>query len=1080
MLLHRLARLILLAITICLTSFTFAAGQPLTLAERVKAELSPISLPAAGSAWVNQHPVIRVGVWLPAQPPFMMDYAPQENYEGLSADYLALLGKMLGVTPSVFVYPDRRSAVIALQKGEVEMLSGAALQNENDRDIIYSAPFIQDSAIFIHQPSFKLASPKTLKGQQLLYVGDDELAKALHTIWPEAMLSRQDNYYQAMAIIRNDPNAVLWGSRKTLQNINNQIYRSEFTSTPASIGMSVSQVFATSRANQALIEAINFAIEKVPSSSLSKVEQAWRQITDDDRFSGILNLSEDEQAWLRNNPVIPVYIDNNNTPLSMLDDEGNAQGIVVNVLNAIASQSGVNFRYERIDNLVDMRKKLLEGSDGLIASADASARQSPEISYSTPYFVTRWVLATRENAPAISSLAEMAGKNIAVFPGVYYLPELRKQYPQVNFIETTMSFKGFFEMFIGKIDGAIVPVLVSDLHRNTLVERFFKVALVLDLPPVRMAIAVKSSDTELLSIVNKSIAQMPPRTMIKEYIAWQNNHPLPSLNLWDRYKYYLFSVLVLIAVLVAFFLTRNYLLKRHVNALENLQAELEAAKKVAEQASVSKSTFLAQMSHEIRTPMNALIGLLELENYGQSSPEQRKNNIAVAYESSKSLLMLVGDILDMAKIESGSYTVRHVPVSLNETLNSITTLFRYSAEEKNLQLSSSIEVTHPDILFDPIMLKQILSNLLSNAIKFTDQGEIEVGLYQSGDVIENRAKYVIEVSDSGSGLNEEQQRAIFEPFVQVEDSRSRHQGTGLGLSICRHLASLLGGTLSIDSEPGEGSTFIFRFSAEVSNSKAASSLSNKEMPREPDRIKNILIVDDHAPNRLLLSQQLEFAGHRSVAVESGSQALLAWSQASSPFDVVITDCNMPEMSGFELARRLRQLEQIAGNAPIPIFGLTAMAEQDVASRARNAGMTDCLFKPIEMATLLARIESSGEISAPAATESSIIKTLDKLAKSNPRAFEDLALTFIEQNQKDIAELATYIEAIDYPRIAITAHNILGGARLIAAADLENSSKELELAAKNNNLPQTIQRYKQCHALILELEQQLQEALQKKP
>lgn len=241
-----------------------------------------------------------------------------------------------------------------------------------------------------------------------------------------------------------------------------------------------------------------------------------------------------------------------------------------------------------------------------------------------------------------------------------------------------------------------------------------------------------------------------------------------------------------------------------------------------------------------------------------------------------------------------------------------------------------------------------------------------------------------------------------------------------------------------------------------------------------------MIVDDHAPNRLLLSQQLDFAGHRSVAVESGSQALLAWSQTSIPFDVVITDCNMPEMSGFELARRLRQMEQIAASAPVPILGLTAMAEQDVASRARNAGMTDCLFKPLEMASLLARIDGSSEITAPAAADNSIIKTLDKLAKSNPRAFEDLALTIIEQNQKDMAELTTYIETADYSRIAITAHNILGGARLIAATELENSSRELELAAKNNDSDQIIHHYQQCQTLILNIEQQLQEALQKKP
>ncbi|MBN1084188.1 hypothetical protein JNO12_02910 [Erwinia aphidicola] len=155
---------------------------------------------------------------------------------------------------------------------------------------------------------------------------------------------------------------------------------------------------------------------------------------------------------------------------------------------------------------------------------------------------------------------------------------------------------------------------------------------------------------------------------------------------------------------------------------QNLRRRLQIAKSRVDKISESKSMFLSQMSHEIRTPMNALIGLLELENQGRSSPQQRKNNIAVAYESARSLLMLLGDILDMAKIESGTFKVRSIPLSLTETLNSISTLFRYSADEKDITLVTRVEVRDDRILFDPVMLKQIISNLLSNAIKFTAEG----------------------------------------------------------------------------------------------------------------------------------------------------------------------------------------------------------------------------------------------------------------------------------------------------------------------------------------------------------------------
>jgi two-component system sensor histidine kinase EvgS len=663
----------------------------------------------------------------------------------------------------------------------------------------------------------------------------------------------------------------------------------------------------------------------------------------------------------------------------------------------------------------------------------------------------------------------MTGKKVAVYTGSYYLPELRERYPQVEFEEHDFSLETAFSLWTRHLDGAIVPQNGANYFQKTYLASQFKIAASLSLPPLRIAMATNAHNQILLSIINKALIDIPPQSIDTQLSSWQMRHAQERFDLWGRYGNALLIAAIITILVVGVIFWRNRFLKRNVAELERLQAALQEAKRLAEKASESKSTFLSQMSHEIRTPMNALTGLLELEYLGKSSPVQRQNNIAVAYESSKSLMMLVGDILDMAKIESGTMTVRRVAVSLPETLNSIATLFRSAAEDKQVTLTTSLEIKQATIMFDPIMLRQIMSNLLSNAIKFTPAGgQVEVALYQGQGTQSGLAEYALEVGDSGPGLTDEQQSAIFEPFVQTE-SGVEHKGTGLGLSICRQLAELLGGKLTVDSVPDEGATFIFRFSAPVATVVETECVVDVSEPLTEG--KKILVVDDHAPNRLLLSQQLESAGHHCVVVESGDQALSVWRDAVPVFDMVITDCNMPRMSGFELTRRFRELERELGIPAMPIFGLTAMAEEAVARKAKESGMTDCLFKPVDLNRLLARIADSEEPTGDL-PERRIILSLEKMANAQPGAFQDLLLTVIEQNQQDIAALQQAVELGDLTMIRDAAHSILNSARMIDADALTQASRRLETACEEQDMVAVLSLAECCVKDVTELDAKL--------
>ncbi|MCF5105002.1 response regulator, partial [Pseudomonas proteolytica] len=394
-----------------------------------------------------------------------------------------------------------------------------------------------------------------------------------------------------------------------------------------------------------------------------------------------------------------------------------------------------------------------------------------------------------------------------------------------------------------------------------------------------------------------------------------------------------------------------------VSDRQQLVDQLKASQKEAEDANKAKTTFLATMSHEIRTPMNAVLGMLEMASKHAEQGIVDQVSLDVASSAANGLVDLIGDILDIVRIESGQLNLAPGRVNLQELSRSVARIFDGVAQQKFLDLRVELDSRADcDVWVDSLRLKQILSNLLSNAIKFTVIGEVRFSLrcvvVGGGEELD----LIFNVMDTGIGISQDDQARLFSPFSQVGNpADTMRTGSGLGLTITRTLCEMMHGQLSLTSSLGGGTDVSVALRLPILEPVAPAAVPLVE-PVQPARRLRALVVDDYPANRVLLSQQLTYLGHDVSDSEDGAHGLRAWRKGA--FDVVISDCHMPIMNGYDLASAIRAEEARLQLPRCLIIGLTANALPEEKQRCLDSGMDDCLFKPISLRDLSERLVSA--------------------------------------------------------------------------------------------------------------------------
>ena len=519
---------------------------------------------------------------------------------------------------------------------------------------------------------------------------------------------------------------------------------------------------------------------------------------------------------------------------------------------------------------------------------------------------------------------------------------------------------------------------------------------------------------------------------------------------------------------------------------EVAKSKAESATQIAENAVKAKQQFLSNMSHEIRTPMNAIIGFTKVVLKTELTAKQKEYLMAIKM-SGDALIVLINDILDLAKVDAGKMTFEQTPFKIKKSLSSMLHLFETKIQEKNLKLVSDYDINIPDVLVgDPVRLHQIILNLVSNAVKFTNKGVITVSVHL---MYEDDEKVIIEfaINDTGIGISEDKIDRIFENFQQASSGTSRlYGGTGLGLAIVKQLVESQGGTIRVKSKIHEYSRFSFTLPFMKTKEDAALENEIMELDNEIKGIR-VLVVEDMALNQLLMKTVLDDFGFERDIAENGKIAIEKLK--TNEYDIVLMDLQMPEMNGFEATEHIRKTLKLT----IPIIALTADVTTVDLAKCKAVGMNDYIAKPIDERVLYSKIVSliqKTQISMPhksdlkEVSKAEIVKyiNLDYLnhrTKSNPKLMIEMIGLYLEQTPQLINTLKKSLVDQDWSLLNAAIHKMIPSFSIMGIhSDFENMAKKIQefvaIQQRNDEMEDMVLKLEDvcmqaCKELEIELE-----------
>lgn len=1181
----------------CLLSLLLLGQLPLSLAavslpfNLVPAfiTLPPMTLAPAERQWLAQHRTLKVGISIDDYQP--IDITRDHNrYQGISADYLSLVGARLGVPMQVMGFAERAQAVEALRSGAIDILTSA---NGYERDVpglAFTPDYMPDRSVVVVRTDDVLQDD--LKDKKVVLLDGYANVKNVHAAYPQSHIMLAPNLYSGLeALAQGDVDAF----------IGNEVIVRAYKSLRPYLGMQIKEqsrlapigfAFATRQADPLLGRMMDRALHSIDDSVRREILARWTTGLGVDVDGERIPLTAAEQAWMLRHPQVVVAAQQY-SPYVFKDKDGRWVGMNIDLLNRLSRMTGVQFVLEEVFSTAQTLELLETHGADMSTTLVENTERRRFLDFSHGFGGAGWVFVERVDASPVINLSHLSGKVLAL-PARHVLEAyIRRQYPEIRLRLVPNYIEARALVARGDADATIQ----SEVEVQSYPTDELRVGRSVDGKWSSDSLAVRKDHPELLSILNKALEALPVAELSALRLRWMGAVAVP-VPAWQRVPSWAYWTVATALLLVLMSLVWNSRLKRqirqrveaerrlndqlafkralldgipnpvfvrdlagrlvtcnksyeqqmstrlelirgltlpqsavlpdttawrlHIGHMEQLatqqslfvdrqlefnggiahvyqwtvpfydakgqlqgllggwvdinerkvlETQLMDARRAADAANYAKSAFVSNLSHEIRTPMTAIIGLLELEQErALASGAPVSEALQVAHRSARELIALMGDSLDLAKIEAGHLQLAPQTTDLKGFFEGIQRLFEATAQKKGLHLTLAFDPQAQGFYwFDPLRLRQVMHNLLGNALKFTQHGEVRLRVACQVDGDGHEYLHLC-VEDTGPGISVEQQARVFKPFIQGSPlTAAEHGGTGLGLSICQQLVDLMGGEITLHSALGEGTTVCIDLRLDRVGSDDLPAPAAAVPVQAPGRALSVLIVDDLPANRLVLAQQLQFLGHQVVALNSAEAALQRW--RSEAFDVLVTDCHMPGMSGYALAEAIRQIEAQEQRPRCALVGCTADAQEDEGQRGRQAGMDVLLVKPV---TLEQWTQVLARVTAVPAFD---LQALRKMTQADGPILQSMLQELANNLEHEHRLLGSAMAERDLAQLRASLHRLKGICCLVDALPLAKACIALETSAREHRDDELAQHWQTLSATMGVLQQEIRPYLQ---